>query len=149
MTRFQQFFWFSLPIALLAFAWLSLGTTASFSDEARTLYGFPLPWYAKSQVTSLGYDVALGPMLLDFLLYLGLSHLVIHLLSFVLPPKNGPKSKKIRAICALLWLTALLSTALFCFALAMDVQLNLWTLDNYFGGNAQRQYFFQFGLGNK
>ncbi len=145
MTRIQLFFWFSVPLAVLTFGWLSMETIASFTDEARSLYGLPLPWYAKSLVSSAGYDIALGPMLLDFLLYLAASHLLC--LTFL--RKTMLASKKSELVGAALWLGALLTAAMFLIELKMDVQVHIWTLDHYFGDNAQRHYFFQFGLGKK
>lgn len=67
-----------LPAALVAAAGLGLAgarwVTARHVpvDWTTPSYGFPLPWFAFSDVSSLEWNVALGPLVVDWMVYTGL-----------------------------------------------------------------------------
>lgn len=143
MIKFKTLFKYALPLGISLFCWLSMRTIASFSDESFASYGFPFPWYAANNVSSLAYIVAVGPLLVDLVVYVALCYSMIALL-----PPHTLTGVKGSLIALLLWLVGCASLLAIAIALAIDPSFVLWELDSYFGSNAKRHYSLQFGLGS-
>jgi hypothetical protein len=134
---------YSLPLALLAFCWLSMQTTAAYSDEATRVYGFPLSWNAPNSSSSMAFSIAIGPLLVDLALYVFLTHLIL----IAACRRFAPDGKAGTVISAVLWLAALASLVLVFAAISSDPVFTGWSLDSYFGSNAMRSHVFWFGPG--
>jgi hypothetical protein len=141
MIKFKNLFKYALPLGLTLFCWLSMRTTASFSDESFSSYGFPFPWYAANGISSMGHIVAIGPLLLDLAVYVLACYSIIALL----PPLALAGVKGILA--CLLWLAGAASLLFVVLALSIGPSFVAWELDSYFGSHAKRHYSLQLGLG--
>ncbi|MEO5687872.1 MAG: hypothetical protein ABIR54_10940 [Burkholderiaceae bacterium] len=140
MSKTQLAFAVSLPLALTLQCWLTMCTLISAGTESMRLYGFPLGWYAPSQAASMAYDVALGPFVVDFAVYLAIA-LAVAALSGI-GRASAPGRKLVGAI---LWTAAVASIAWNIAPLLMDPHVVAWTLDGYFDANAVRTHTFQIG----
>lgn len=132
---------FSVPVGLLALFWLTMRVVASYSDESMISYGFPFSWYAPSGVSSMAYDLAVGPFIVDSIFYIGTCHGII----LLVVSKSALSHKLSNVVSTLLWFAALSSLGLMFIAVSMEPHFVGWTLDSYFAGNAQRNYSFHFG----
>ena len=113
-------------------------TVISLPDEAMVSYGFPIAWYTPSLATSLAYEVALGPLLVDLIVYFAACGAILFLVSV---------SWMGRTACALLWLAGVGSAGALALVLLLDPHFVAWTLDGYFGAGATRSRSMYFGLG--
>ena len=134
---------YTLPVSLTAFCWVTMRTALSFADESMTGYGFPFPWYSANGISSMAHVIAIGPLLAD----LGVSMLLTHFVISLLLPRSLVVTGSDKLIALVLWLGACASLAFTMMALSIDPHFVSWTLDGYYGDNAQRSYGIQFGLG--
>jgi hypothetical protein len=133
MINIKNLFRYALPTGLTTFCWLTMRTVASFSDESMTSYGFPFPWYAAEGVSSMGYVIAIGPILADLIVYVAVIHAVMSML-----PQSALSGSKGKLIAIAFWLAASSSLFFKLLPLSIGPQVNAWTLNSYFGDNARR-----------
>ena len=143
MISLRNFFKYSIPLGLLAFFGLTMRTVASYTDESMTSYGFPFPCYGLSSVSSMAYELAIGPFIIDVIFYILICHTIISLAipKLILSSRNG------NVVAILLWLTGLGSMIFMLIAVSIDPHFVTWKLDGYFSENAARTYHFHFGPG--
>jgi len=134
---------YSLSAGLSAFFWLTMRTVVSYRDELMMSYGFPFSCFAPSSVSSMAYDLAVGPFIIDIIFYVLICHIIISLAI----PKKILSSRGGSVISILLWLAGLGSMIFVSMAVSLDPHFVTWTLDSYFSENAKRSYNFYFGLG--
>ena len=135
---------FALPLGASLMCWVTMRTVAAFATESMASYGFPFAWYAPNQASSMAFDVAAGPPLVDLLAYVAACQL---LLSGV--PVRWPGSgTAAMAASTALWLVAIASTALMVVEVGLDAHVVGWTLDGYFGAGSTRTHGIQFGPGD-
>lgn len=144
--RQRQILRYSSPFALLAFCWLTMGVTSAFEGEAAvTGYGFPLTWYSPNLVSSGSYEIAIGPMLIDFAIY----HLLSHALwSALFKHRLAIAALAGRTTSGSLWTGATVSVALWVFAFSIDPVVSWWNLSSssYFTEKANHRRFVSVGL---
>jgi hypothetical protein len=134
---------FAIPVGVSLLCWLTMRTVVSSGGESLAMYGFPLPWYAPSAASSMAYDMAAGPFVIDLLVYVTAAQAII---SFGTAGSTVPlKVGRLAAI--LLWLLAVGSIACTALATGFDPHVAGWTLDGYFGTGATRTHALHFGLG--
>ena len=142
MISLRQAWQIALPLGLAAFFAVTMRTTVSFMDETLGMYGFPMPWYSASGVSSMGNVIAIGPMLLDLCCYLLLAWGLVACLP----------QRVLIAVCRskrvlLLWSVAVAALVLTALALSIGRDFVAWSLDSYFDAAARRSHRLQFGLG--
>ena len=133
---------FALPLALLLFGAVTMRTEVSLGSEAGVLYGFPWPWYAPSAAGSMAYDIALGALAADLLVYLAGAWLLVRLLA----PARLPARWR-RPALALLWAAALAAGAATALALGDDPGFVAWDPGAGFAGAGTRAHHWQWGAG--
>ena len=133
----------ALPLGLAAFCGVTLRTAVSFTDETLRVYGFPVPWYSASGISSMGYVIAIGPLLLDLCVYLLLALCVVA----CMPQRFLIAACHSKLLLLLLWSVAATALALTGLALSLGPDFVAWSLDSYFGAAARRSHGLQFGLG--
>jgi hypothetical protein len=131
------------PLSLLAFFWLTMRAVVSAGGETLSSYGFPVAWYAPSPASSLAYDIAVGPMMLDVACYVLFGGCVLRLARWR-PERNRTAGA---VVSILLWVGALASLVFTAIVIAHDPHFVAWTLDGYFSGHAARSHYLQFGPG--
>jgi uncharacterized membrane protein len=141
--NFNRLTRYALPLGLLAFCWLSMQTVVAFTNESMKIYGFPFGWYAPNAGSSMAFTAALGPLVIDILVYV----LACHILVARFPSGKATKPKILLAVSVALWVAALASLALLSIYIGSDLQFVSWSLDSYFSDTATRNYSFQFGPG--
>jgi len=133
---------FAVPVCLLLFCWLTVGAGASVDNGIVNLYGLPLAWYAPSLATSGGYEIAIGPMLVDLAIYglvaCGLVWVVGRWLSLV------GKARRISAWG--LWIAAVVSVVFSFVVFSGDAHATWWRLNSGVPDNASRSYFVSVGI---
>ena len=143
MNSLRQAWQIALPLGLAAFFAVTMGTTVSFTDETLRMYGFPLPWYAASGVSSMGYVIASWPMVLDLCCYLLLAWGLVA----CLPQRVLIAVCRSKRVLLLLWSVAVAALVLTGLAMSLGPDLVAWSLDSYFDAAAKRSHRLQFGLG--
>ena len=133
----------ALPLGLAAFYGVTMRTVVSFTDETLRVYGFPVPWYSASGISSMGYVIAIGPLLLDLCVYLLLAFCALA----SLPQRFLMAACRSKLLLLLLWSVAATALALTVLALSLGPEFVVWSLDSYFGAAARRSHGLQFGLG--
>lgn len=131
------------PLGLLAFFWLTMRSVVSAGGETVNHYGFPVAWYTPSSASSLAYDIAVGPMMLDVACYVVFGGFVLWLAHW----RPDPNRTAHTVVSILLWVGALASLVFTAMVIAHDPHFVAWTLDGYFSGHAARGYYLQFGPG--
>ena len=133
----------ALPLGLAAFFAVTMRTTVSFTDETLRMYGFPMPWYSASGVSSMGYVIAIGPVLLDLCCYLLLAFCLVA----CLPQRVLIAVCRSKLVLLLLWSVAVAALVLTGLALSLGPDFVAWSLDSYFDAAARPSHRLQFGLG--
>lgn len=133
---------YSAPTSVLLFCWLTMGVSAAYDSDLITAYGFPLNWYMPSLISSTGYEIATGRLILDFAVYAVLAHLAwIGLTSRV-----SLKRRASRILIGFLWISAVLSLSFSAVAFSIDPHLTWWNLSPRAPENAQKNHFLSVGL---
>ena len=135
---------YALPLGATLMCWLTMRTVASFSIESMARYGFPFAWYAPDASSSMSFDVALGPLFVDLLAYVGTCQLIV---SSVAARWSGSNTAA-RTTSVSLWLVAIASTIVMAMAIGVDTHFVGWTLDGYFGAGSTRAHGIQLGPGD-
>lgn len=137
---------FALPLTALLFVWVTMRTVSAYQSESMAAFGFPLSWHAADPVSSMAFEVAILPLVVDLLVYF----FVVLSIQRVVWPRVSPAAHKaprvMTAISVVLWVAATGSALVTVAALAVDVRLETTSLGNYFGSNATRTYSAAAGL---
>ena len=134
---------YSIPAALLLFCWVTMGVTTAYDKDVFTGYGFPLIWYTPSIVSSGGYEIAVGRLIVDLAAY----WVVFHLVWLALMKRRTPASTAVaRSFQYVLWAAALLSLLVSLAAFSIDPHVTLWQLSPAPPENAPTSHFFSVGL---
>jgi hypothetical protein len=131
----------SLPLSLLLFLWVTVKTVMVSGEETGVGFGFLLSWHTPS-VFSMETNIALVPMLVDFLLYFGFVHALCH---FTLRRLTIKKYLMVSSV-VLLWPAAILSVALCAIVLSYGGGVYIFELSDYFDGHDERSRTAVFGL---
>ncbi|MFI3199775.1 MAG: hypothetical protein QX196_15795 [Methylococcaceae bacterium] len=91
----------------------------------------------------MAYDLAVGSFIIDVISNVLICHIIISLAI----SRQVLSSRRGNVISILLWLAGLGSMAFISMAVSLDIHFVAWTLDSYFGENAERNYSFHFGPG--
>jgi hypothetical protein len=134
---------YSAPISLIAFFWLTMQTVNSYSDESMTSYGFPLAYYARSNISSMTYDLAIIPFILDLTFYA----LTCHCIILAIPASKLFSNKHNTLFSLFLWLIGLGLMGFASIVIFLNAHYVTWKLDEYFSENTHRSYQFHFGPG--
>ena len=145
---------FTFPLTLLLFLHVTMRTEIDGGTERMTGFGFPLPWHANAEHTSMAYAVAVVPLVLDFLLYFLLCFLLVSTLVWVFERKVMSRfpafSERLsraltKGICVALWCLAVPCVVLAAFLASDNILLNFSSVDAYFKGSP-RSYSLAFGM---
>lgn len=143
MMNVKGLFKFAVPVGLSALCWLTMRTVAAYGDESMTSYGFPFPWYAPSGASSMAFDVAIGPLIVNIVSYVSIGYIVTSLII----PASMISTRGGNILSVVLWFAAFGSLALTFTGISLDPHFVNWTMDSYFSENAKRSHGFQFGPG--
>jgi hypothetical protein len=134
---------YSIPASLISFVLFTIQTVTSYNDESMISYGFPLSCYAPSNVSSMAYDIAIAPLIIDMISYT----LICHFIAFFSTPKKIVSNRCGNIVSVFLWLGGLSLIAFTATAISFSPHFVLWELDSYFGDEAKRSYIFHLGPG--
>jgi hypothetical protein len=131
-----------MPVCLLLFCWLTVGAGASVDNGVVNLYGLPLAWYTPSLVTSGGYEIAIGPMLVDLAIYGLLAGGLVWVGAkwFSL----GARARRIWGMA--LWIGAVGSVIFSLVVFSGDAHTTWWRLNSGVPNNASKSYFVSVGI---
>ena len=133
---------FAIPVCLLLFCWLTVGVSASVDNGVVALYGLPLAWYTPSLISSGGYEVAIGPMLVDLAVY----GLFAYGLIAAARKWLSLDARSARIATLALWLASLGSVFLSITAFSSDSHITWWDLNSGVPPEARRSYFASLGI---
>lgn len=127
----------SLPAGLTAFCWLSMRTTAHFSDESLSQWGFPLGWLSPDPISSGGHVVAVAPLILDIVLFVAAAAWAC--------ARWGRRASSGRLVAATLWLAAVVSLLVNVAPVFTQVRFVGWQLDGGYSDGARKTREWRLG----
>jgi hypothetical protein len=110
---------YSIPASVLLFCWVTIGVSATYDVDTVAIFGCPWSWYTPSLVSSGGYEIAIGRLTADLLIYV----LLVHLIWMVLRNRMRHTSRWGQLFKWLLSLGATLSLVVSLIAFSIDPHL--------------------------
>lgn len=129
---------YSLPAAVLIFCWLTMGASAAYDHDVFAAYGFPFQWYAPSVISPGGYEIAVGPLIVDVCVYFLITHALLSQVSIT----HGVG----RLLKAGLWVCAIGSLAFSAVGFEIDPHVTWWGSSSVTPPSAQVSHFISVGI---
>ncbi|WP_374517901.1 hypothetical protein [Undibacterium squillarum] len=113
----------TVGLAIFLFSYISMNMVAGLDGTEIELYGFPLPWNARSPAFSLAKDIYLLPALLDFGVYFVLAKILLRLTQNVFDLKKNI----LQIACLIAGISGLIG--IISVLAINDLSIHMWPMD--------------------